>query len=199
METWVGTPAYSTDCVFWANLYAPISHPNIAMLPVIMLACGNQDIPSDLTPCSLQLFLFRFSSYCSFSLSKKLIWAPCSYHFELPNKSGKLDQLPETFWKHSAACLMIHSWIIGEWKALQLNMTERKLFLGCLFPTCWPHSLAGRRPQWRGAVQSVPGAVKNLRLDWVDQLTGTQGPQKPRTVECQKAGGEEGRRWRKHL
>ena len=44
----------------------------------------------------------------------------------------------------------------------------------------WPNNVAGRGPQWCGAVQSVPGAVKNLCLDWTDQLTGTsKDPKSP--------------------
>ena len=53
-------PAYITDCVFWANLYAPISLPNIAMLPVIMLACGNEDIPSDYPLPAATVFILIF-------------------------------------------------------------------------------------------------------------------------------------------
>ena len=99
------------------------------------------------------------------------------------------NQIPKStlqyaWWYILGWLVLIKVFATDQWSWLKGN------FYFFLFSACWSWCfLSGCRPQWRGAVQSVPGAVKNLCLDWADQLTGTQGPQKPRTVECQKAGG----------
>ena len=176
-------------------------------LPCCLSSCWHVAIKISLqiTPCSLQLFLFRFSSYCSFSLSKKLIWAPCSYHFELPTKSGKLDQLPETFWKHSAACLMIHSWIIGElvngklcnWTWLKGNSSLVVYFL--------PVDHITLQGAGHNDVELYNQYLERLKTFVSTELTNWRGPKDPKSPELLNAKKleeeekEKGGRGGKHL
>ena len=76
-----------------------------------------------------------------FSLSMTLIWAPCFYHFELPNKSGKLtnyQKLSESTLQH--AWWYIFGWLVNWWIEVFATDHDWKetlpwLFISCLLTT----------------------------------------------------------------
>ena len=135
---------------------------------------------------NIGIALFVQSTRARFQLKVCLsrIWRNVFQTFDLSslfNKGDRLLSRPCHLWTLSSSCGTIVGWgaLIHNFPSFLLNY-KRGFFY-------WPILFSGRGPQRRGVVQSVPGEVKNLRLDWTHQLTGTQGPLKPWTVECQKS------------
>ena len=141
----------------------------------------------------VRIALFCQSTHARFQVCLSRIWRNIFQTFDLSSIFNTLpgDRLLSRschLWTLSSSCGTIVGWgaLIHNFPSFLLNYKEVFLIL-----------FSGRRPQRRGVVQSVPGEVKNLRLDWTHQLTGTQGPLKPWTVECQKSWkrGRAGRIW----
>ena len=152
---------------------------------------------SQLLPPQVGIALFFQSTHAKFQLKVCLsrIWSNVFRTFDLSSLNNTLpgDRLlsrPCHLWTLSSSCGTIVGWgaLIHNTPSFPLN--NKRFFY-------WPILFSGRGPQRRGVVQSVPGEVKNLRLDWTHQLTGTQGPLKPWTVECQKSWkrGRRGKIW----
>ena len=143
---------------------------------------------SQSSPSQVGIALFCQTTHARFQLKVCLsrIWRNVFQTFDLSSifntfQGDRLLSRSCHLWTLSSSCGTIVGWgaLVHNFPSFLLNYKEVFFY--------WPILFSGRGPQRRGVVQSVPGEVKNLRLDWTHQLTGTQGPLKPWTVECQKS------------